>query len=73
MDMITMTPTAALRSRSESSFVVPGAVRASWHLGVDLPSLSTRIVEQTRDGQPIVTRNASTTAKPAAPPRGVPR
>lgn len=71
MDIITMTPTAALRSRSESPFVVPSVyapaavaamgVPAVWHLRAPMNDRHSTV------------RNTRTTAKQAAPPRGEPR
>ena len=86
MDMITMTPTAALRSRSESSFVVPSGTQGYWHLGVStrgrtsgafagaaMAGIGLDVPTSTPPNNQTVVRNPRTTAKPAAPPRGEPR
>ncbi|HEV7194242.1 MAG TPA: hypothetical protein VGN35_13665 [Jatrophihabitantaceae bacterium] len=86
MDMFTMTPTAALRSRSESSFAVPSDAQAYWHVGVINSRGRTSGAAMAGIGLDVPTspsmpvnnlhtfvRNPRTNAKPAAPPRGEPR
>jgi hypothetical protein len=83
MDMTKTTTTAALRPRSESSFVVPSGVEAFWHLAVSRPAatalgVGSGIAFDVPNGiaaantGPMVARDTRTT-KQARPPRGNPR
>ena len=80
MDIMTTTTTAALRPRSESSFVVPSGVEAFWHLSRPASALGVGSgtafdvpngIASANTG-PMVVRDPRT-AKQARPPRGVPR
>jgi hypothetical protein len=80
---------AALRSRSESSFMVPTGAEAFWHLAVshrsgyafgvatgttyDVPTGSAAAMVLPTSNRPMIARDGRTNAKQAGPPRGVPR
>ena len=78
MDTNIAPTTAALRARSESSFVVPMGAEAFWqlvvsHRGGNALRFGTAYDVPTGTVNPMVGPDARVTAKQARPPRGVPR
>lgn len=85
MDNITITTAAALRSRSESPFVLPTGANASWQASVPVPVIATGVSGSTHglgfydvmltavEPTPMDGTDVRVATKQTRPPRGVPR